>query len=60
MKVVKVEISAQPGHYYMPFDQAAGTVEAELDSAEVGDSVTLTVEEMTKEKYESMPEFMGW
>jgi len=60
MKVVKVEISGHEEYYFQPFDEASGILEAELDGAEVGDFVKLTVCEMSKKEYEVLPEFMGW
>ena len=60
MKVIKVEIGAQSGHYFMPVEEAMSVVDGELDGAEVDDSLTLTVCEMTKEEYDALPEFTGW
>lgn len=36
------------------------TVDLEFDGAEVGDSITLTLAEMTEAELEELPEFEGW
>jgi len=60
MKVIKVEISGHEEYYFQPINEIAGSAEAELDGAEVGDFVKLTLCEMSEDEYNALPEFMGW
>jgi hypothetical protein len=32
----------------------------EFDGAEIGESITITLREMTQEAYDALPEFEGW
>lgn len=60
MRCVKVELAEdyKGGSYIQEIDKF--DLLAELDGAEVGTVLRLTVVEMTQEELDSLPEFMGW
>jgi len=62
-KFIKVTRSDVDGSYVQPLKDIPGIIEGEfddLDYMEDGDSITLTVIEMSQEKYDKLPEFTGW
>ena len=61
MKLIKVTRSDASGSYVMPLKEI--DVQAEFDDiehADPGEAVTLTVIEMTEEEYNALEEFSGW
>lgn len=62
-KYVKITRSDVEGSYTIPVELLKTVVDGEFDDIidmSFGDSVTLTVVEMTKEEYAKLPEFQGW
>jgi len=62
MKVYKVSyVNLGSNIVYEGWEDAAEEIKAHLESGmEVGDSIHLTIDEMEKEQYESIPEFKGF
>lgn len=46
--------------YTAPMDAARDLIVDELDGTEVGDTLVLTVCEMTEDELNALPEFTGW
>ena len=57
VKVYHVSRDGQPG---WTSKNVLDIVDAEFDGAEIGDSITLTLGEMTEEEISKLPEFEGW
>jgi hypothetical protein len=63
-KYIRVTRNNIDGSYIERVDNLIGLIEGEIistiDDNNVGDSLILTVVEMTEEEYNSLPEFEGW
>lgn len=61
-KIRVLRISREGSGSYLECDLGAAIHELEMTFSEdaVGDGVTFTVQEMTREEYDALPEFTGW
>ena len=63
MKYIKITRSDTKGSYIQEKQDLSSILSAEfddLDYLDQGVSITLTVVEMSPEKYKKLPEFIGW
>lgn len=61
MKLIRVTRNDASGSYVMKLEEIDIQAEFDdLDYADVGDAVTLTVIEMTEEEHDKLEEFSGW
>ena len=48
------------GKVILRMPESISSVLDELEYTEIGESITLTICEMTKEEYDKLPEHLGW
>lgn len=48
------------GCYVIPLDRFSDIYDTEIEDADPGLIITLTIIEMTEEEHEALPEFCGW
>lgn len=63
MKFIKITRSDVKGGYTERKENISNAIDGEFDDIEdmnIGDSITLTVVEMSESDYERLPEFTGW
>ena len=58
-KITLSELGNDSGCVVSP-DLLAAAIEGELENLETGESITLTVVEMSQEEFDALPEFQGW
>lgn len=64
-KFIKVERSDMGGGYIEEPSQIGSAIESEydfggIDNMEPGETITLTVVQMSQEEFDKLPEFEGW
>jgi hypothetical protein len=59
MRMFKVTREDYPGQSWVSRDLAT-VQDAEFDGADIGDSITVTLVEVTQEQLDKSPEFEGW
>ena len=60
MQYIKITRTDAEGSCTVALGEIRHIIETELDGTATGESVTLTVIEMSPEAYEELPEFNGW